>query len=224
LFHRLRLSPEFAPLSGTDEMLLGGNVPPYHITVDISASDDISFSAHLEISQFQKRMRVSKEVGVEFIARNRLWAMSFATVPEKNKLRMPQWTVTLSLLEDSPPTFVQCNLLIQDAAVQAPLTPSRRNFAIDPPSRHLFLSAGSNQGRIKPRPPLAITLSTMKELIPRGVKHRAGQTNDITVTLDDSLMASGLQSENSYISSEDTLVAKLEVCLQKPQPEGCIIC
>lgn len=70
LFQRLRLSPEFAPLSGTDEMLLGGSMPPDNITVETSSSDDVSFVAHCEIAHFQKRMRVSKEVVLEFIARS----------------------------------------------------------------------------------------------------------------------------------------------------------
>jgi hypothetical protein len=69
LFQRLRMSPEFSPLSGTDEMLLGGLIPPDDITVEDIPGDEGSFAANFEIVHFQKRMLISKHIELEFIAR-----------------------------------------------------------------------------------------------------------------------------------------------------------
>lgn len=69
LFQRLRMSPEFSPLSGTDEMLLGGSIPPDDITVEDISGDEGAFAANFEIVHFQKRMLVSKHIELEFIAR-----------------------------------------------------------------------------------------------------------------------------------------------------------
>ncbi|KAJ7597394.1 hypothetical protein C8J56DRAFT_1041590 [Mycena floridula] len=218
LFQRLRHSPDFTARSGTDDMLLGTTVRPDQITVKTSPDDEVSFMTQLEIHHFQKRMRVSKEVSVEFIARSRLWSLNFATLPDKNKLHTPRWSVSLALLEESPPTFVQCNLIIEDASLQKSVASPGRP---EPSAMASFFNLHKQQLR----PPLLIDISlrNMKELIPRGARHRNGQTYEIGAVLDEVLVASSLLSENSYISS-DTLVARLEVRLEKPTAEGCIIC
>lgn len=69
LFQRLRMSPEFAPLSGTDEMLLGASIPPDEITVEDVPGDEGAFAVNFEVVHFQKRMLVSKHIELDFIAR-----------------------------------------------------------------------------------------------------------------------------------------------------------
>lgn len=69
LFQRLRLSPEFASLSGTDEMLLGESMIPDDVTVENLLGDEGAFAVNFRMPHFQKRMRVSNEVALEFIAR-----------------------------------------------------------------------------------------------------------------------------------------------------------
>ena len=69
LFQRLRHTPAFSPLSGKDEILLGANIPPDDIAVEEVAGNQGEFVATFRIPQFQKRMRVSKQVCLEFIAR-----------------------------------------------------------------------------------------------------------------------------------------------------------
>lgn len=69
LFQRLRMLPAFSPLSGTDEMLLGGSIPPDDITVEDIPGDEGSFAVNFEIVRFQRRMLVSKHLELEFIAR-----------------------------------------------------------------------------------------------------------------------------------------------------------
>jgi len=69
LFQRLRLSPDFSKLSGTDEILLGATIPPDGISVEDVPGDEGAFAVDFEIVHFQKRMRISKEIVLEFIAR-----------------------------------------------------------------------------------------------------------------------------------------------------------
>lgn len=69
LFQRLRMSPEFAPLSGTDEMLLGGIISPDEITVEDMPGDEGAFAVNFSVAHFQKRMLVSKRIELDFIAR-----------------------------------------------------------------------------------------------------------------------------------------------------------
>ncbi|KAJ3537597.1 hypothetical protein NM688_g6660 [Phlebia brevispora] len=71
LFQRLRRLPAFAPLSGPDEILLGASVPPDEIEVHDVSGDEGAFSAQAHILLFQKRMRVTKSVSIEFIARGK---------------------------------------------------------------------------------------------------------------------------------------------------------
>jgi len=74
LFQRLRLSPVFSPLSGKDEMLLGVSILPDTIEVEEVEGDAGAFMANFEILAFQKRMRVSKRISLEFIARGEAYS------------------------------------------------------------------------------------------------------------------------------------------------------
>lgn len=76
LFQRLRLSPEFSPISGVDQMLLGATLPPDDITVEDVPGDEGSFAMNFVIVQFQKRMMVSREIVLEFIARGKYMCLS----------------------------------------------------------------------------------------------------------------------------------------------------
>ena len=70
LFQRLRLSPEFAPVSGVDQVLLGGTIPPDNIEVEDVPGDGGEFMVTFEVLHFHKRMVVSKKISLEFIARS----------------------------------------------------------------------------------------------------------------------------------------------------------
>lgn len=70
LFQRLRRLPAFAPLSGPDEILLGGTVPPDDIGVQDVPGGEGAFIARFVVPLFQKRMRITKSIQLEFIARS----------------------------------------------------------------------------------------------------------------------------------------------------------
>jgi len=69
LFQRLRLSSDFSKLSFVDEILLGATIPPDEISVEEVPGNEGAFVVDFEIVHFQKRMRISKEIALEFIAR-----------------------------------------------------------------------------------------------------------------------------------------------------------
>lgn len=140
----------------------------------------------------------------------RMWRLTFTVLPEKHKnVRIPTWTLAISLLEDSPPTFVDSQFLILDSAIQPPITPSRGSFVIDsiaqpplpmqrPASSHLSsFENTASFGQSKPRPSIPVVLKSMQEVVssegkPRGGHGRKGK--EIKVTLDHSLLASSLQN------------------------------
>lgn len=66
----------FSPMSGTDEMLLGGSISPDEIEVEDVDNNGGAFVARFKILKFQNRMRISKGVNLEFIARGEqiFWA------------------------------------------------------------------------------------------------------------------------------------------------------
>ncbi|KAG7447481.1 uncharacterized protein BT62DRAFT_777315 [Guyanagaster necrorhizus] len=117
LFRQLRC--ELKPISGMDEMLLGTTGSDNVRVVDTNATEG-AFAAEIEISRFQKRMRVGKEVEVEFIAQAHLWLLSFFVMPQykPGSPRRGSWCVGLSLMESSPPTWVDSRLIIQDQPAQ----------------------------------------------------------------------------------------------------------
>ena len=68
-FQTLRRSPAFSPLTGTEEILLGGSVPVGDVDVEDVKADEGAFVARFRIPLFQKRMRISGAIKLEFIAK-----------------------------------------------------------------------------------------------------------------------------------------------------------
>ena len=72
LFQKLRRSPAFSPLTGTEEILLGGSVPVDDVDVADVKGDEGAFVAVFRMPMFQKRMRISGSIRLEFIAKGAL--------------------------------------------------------------------------------------------------------------------------------------------------------
>ena len=70
MFQRLRRSPRFASISGSDQILLSGSPSPDDVTVEIGPGDKGAFTVDCVVPQFHKRMMVSKEIILDFIARS----------------------------------------------------------------------------------------------------------------------------------------------------------
>lgn len=209
LYQRLRRSPAFSPLSGAEEVLLGGLRPVDEINVLNVEEDDCAFVVDFRIPLFQKRLRVSKQLNLEFIAKDRLWSLKFLIAAAENSNIRPiaetgTWLVTLALLEHSAPTAVDSNLIIKDATI--PASPS--------PSSPSVLSR-----QTKGKPTITLRMKT-------GTTHLAPDHRDnvISTSFKDSLMAESLQYNASpYVAADGSLTARLEARLGRPDGE-CIIC
>ena len=72
MFQRLRRSPRFASISKSDQILLSGSGShsPDEVTVEIVSGDKGAYTVDCIVSQFHKRMMVSKEIVLDFIARS----------------------------------------------------------------------------------------------------------------------------------------------------------
>lgn len=219
LFQRLRQMRAFAPISGAEEMLLGSSGTSDQVIVEEVPGDEGAFVAHFRIVMFQRRMRISKEINLEFIARGRLWSFKFFVVQahdarvDRNRQAPPvgTWALALSLMEHSPPTWIDSRLVIEEAR---PVPPD--------PSTSPGSAPKAQDSKSKPKPTISLRLkSGSAQLTALG---RGYFNNIISVSLEDSLMANSLQyTGSSYIAADESLQARLEARLAKPEAE-CIIC
>jgi len=77
LFRRLcGLFKEFMPASDKDAMLLEGSGAQDNVVVEELSSNDGAFVARIELVQFRRRMRMSKQVCVELVARGKRSCLS----------------------------------------------------------------------------------------------------------------------------------------------------
>jgi len=138
MFQRLRLLPQFTSVSGADQILLGAALPPDDVTVELGSGNEGAFAVSFQIPQFHKRMMISKEIRLEFIARSmltftliigiprrayryfpidRIWLFTFLITSENAWYGPPpgSWCVALSLQEPSPPTWFDGRLVLPDS-------------------------------------------------------------------------------------------------------------
>lgn len=120
LFGKLRRGElPFIPALRADALVLGSTSTD---DIDVREVDgEAAFSASIKIRLWQKRMRVAGVVGVEFIARGRIWSLTFFSSPSPSPSSSSlstrsagsgPWQVALGLMEHSPPTFIDGRLVI----------------------------------------------------------------------------------------------------------------
>ncbi|PPQ94817.1 hypothetical protein CVT25_007454 [Psilocybe cyanescens] len=236
LFQRLRLSPEFAPVSGADQMLLGGTIPPEEVELeDIPGEGGGSFAVNFVIPHFHKRMVVSKQIAIEFIARSRMWRLAFFIAPEPRRYRtsveprVGSWCISLSLIETSPPTYVQARLLIPEAKspsanLEAPESPG--SSTNDPPSSSPFFRLPKSLSYSEPnsKNAISILLKSNEQIEAATGSRRNSAGKSIVVSLEESTMGANLQyGNNPYIGPDEKLRGRLEARLGKSEAD-CIIC
>ncbi|KAN0124164.1 hypothetical protein V8E53_015831 [Lactarius tabidus] len=169
-FYNIRISPLFQCSDAllpadhpTEDLLSNISTPPLNESdvVGIVETHDgtRSFIAPIKSLRFRLRMRVSKDIVVEFVASKRIWALRSAVVETSSVGRTQcQWLLSLELGELSPVVCVDADLFIEGSTLDA-------------------TDSGGFDGPI-----LAISFgSTMSELKP-------GRENAITVRLDDGPM------------------------------------
>jgi len=115
LFQRLcKRFKEFTRTTDTDLILLGGSEVEDNIVVEELRDDPRAFVVHFELARFRLRMRVAKRVCAEFVARDRMWNITFsANHGDISGIHKP-WKITLRLGENSPPAPVDAQLVITD--------------------------------------------------------------------------------------------------------------
>ncbi|KAJ7879911.1 hypothetical protein B0H14DRAFT_2707847 [Mycena olivaceomarginata] len=211
LFQRLRTQQ--------DAMLLDATIPPDDICVENVDGVEGAFIVDFAVVRFLKRMLVSKSVVLDFIARNRMWRLSFNVTTQEQRrsgLQPGAWYVSLSLLENSPPTWIDSRLLI----------PAPSETAMEPPSISGFAGGLFGAGKPRPRPTLSARLKATDQLqAPR--RGPSSHRNRIIVPMDGGDADGGLGSlqyaGSPYIAADETLRGRLEARLAKPEAD-CIIC
>ncbi|KAI5900305.1 uncharacterized protein SCHCODRAFT_01087415 [Schizophyllum commune H4-8] len=252
LFQRLRMAPEFSSLSPAEQILFNGEaMVPDSVRVE-DVKGEGAFVAHIRIPKFQRRMRVAGTVGVEFVALGRIFCLAFLITPQNVRRRHPHrpgsWCLSLSLMDNSSPTFFNGRLIVPDARRTAKSADARLKSAVgdtkssrdenpsladtnrasssaspasDAGPRRMPGGLTSSTGR--PQRDLVIPLKSDEELVPM-TRFRGRRRNDeILVELEEG--AGGLQfSGTPYLHEDDTLVAHLEAKLAKPDDYECVIC
>ena len=185
-------------------MLLGGTIPPDNIEVEDVPGGGGAFVVTFEVLHFHKRMVVSKQVGLEFIARSecctffsfwflkihgvdRMWRLEFLIVPETglDHYRPGSWCIALSLLETSPPTWIDSRLIIPEAT--SPPSDKHSDHGNTPVSASSRFKLPSNASKAKP---IELRLQAKRQL---ETSRKGLPSNRILAMLQDSLMGANLQ-------------------------------
>ncbi|CDO76734.1 hypothetical protein BN946_scf184813.g4 [Trametes cinnabarina] len=239
---RLRRSPAFAPLSGSDEIILGGNVPVDDVDVDDVEGDETAFIANFRIPMFQKRMRISQEINLEFIAKGRLWSLKFLVAKFSDprlghaNIRTGSWVAALHLLPHSPPTYIDSRLVIDDPRARTHPLPSPHPQSGPPASlkeavegmmqqaeAESTMSPVSTSPRDKPKPRIELRMKRSEQLT-APASMRTTYYPVVVVSLEEDVRAKNLQFKGCpYIESDGSLVARLEARLVQSESE-CTIC
>ncbi|KDR67207.1 hypothetical protein GALMADRAFT_216661 [Galerina marginata CBS 339.88] len=192
-FQRLRLLiPQFSSISGSDQILLGASLPADDVTVEIGSGNDGAFAVNVQVPQFHKRMMISREIGLEFVARNRLWRFLFMITPDDAWYGPPpgSWCVSVSMQEPSPPTWLDARLVLPNATTNGSPKPETVN----------------------PPPVLRLKSKQMMEAPRNGVS-----ATQVVVALEENPAFASLQySGSSYIPADEKLTVRLEAKLRKP--------
>ncbi|KAF7308463.1 hypothetical protein HMN09_00695200 [Mycena chlorophos] len=207
--------PDFSPLSPTDQLILDASSTPDRITVENVPNDEFAFGVDFSVVRFQTRMRVSKKIELDFIARGRMWRLAFCVV-ERRRPHFPPpgtWYISLSLLDNSPPTWIDSRVLVPAPAdATAPAT-----------GASTFGSGFFGSGKSRPRPTLSVRLKAVQQLYSTGHRSR----REIVAVLDEGDGENGLGTLQyagcPYIQPDESLHFRFEARLARPEAE-CIIC
>ncbi|KAG2136793.1 hypothetical protein BD769DRAFT_384581 [Suillus cothurnatus] len=147
--------------------------------IDVREVDgEAAFSASMKIRLWQKRMRVAGVVGVEFIARGRIWSLTFFSSPSPSpsssslstRAGSGPWQVALGLMEHSPPTFVDGRLVIETFSPLSSSIPDSLSSESSLPTHQSYPPLPSTPVPTSPtqvKPPVVIRLKSTNQLAHR---------------------------------------------------------
>jgi len=182
--------------------MLLGEVPNDTIIVqnDMSSADTGAFKAQIHINAFQKRMRVSQMIRLEFIARERMWALIFSRtmlggMDYGGYKQSGSGYISIHLMEHSPPTPLKARITIVEAQTPPPEQPVK---------------------------PIKIVLKTAshRDLTPQNDVNYGG----VGASLEDVPGGASLQYDGcSYVNSDGGLDLTLEGALTRNDMPDCVI-
>jgi hypothetical protein len=177
LFGKLRRGElPFITTLRADALVLGSTSAD---EIDVREVDgEAAYSASIKIRLWQKRMRVAGVVGVEFIARGRIWSLTFFSSPSPSPSSRPlstragsgPWQVALGLMEHSPPTFVDGRLVIETFSPLSSSIPDSLSSESSSPTTQSYPSLPSTPVPTSPtqaKPPVVIRLKSTNQLAHR---------------------------------------------------------
>ncbi|KAF9218751.1 hypothetical protein BS17DRAFT_719734 [Gyrodon lividus] len=190
--------------SGADTLVLG-SMPADNISIR-ELDGEGAFVADIRISLWQKRMRISGRVSLEFIARGRIWSLTFFSAPATGSpiagKAVGSWQVALCLLEHSPPTFIDSRLVVDISPQPSDLLEVNDLISLSPPP--LEASSGS-PASLSPSP---TTKSKSKS------KSKAPQTIEVRLK---SAHRLAYRSSNLFLAALDAAFSGQKGCWIPPR-------
>ncbi|KAF8513534.1 hypothetical protein JB92DRAFT_2923183 [Gautieria morchelliformis] len=259
LFQRLRHTPgDHSPSVSPAHELLLGDTPKDDVRSVDRGADYGEFRINWKISKFQQRMRAIGGVGTEVIARGRIWSLALSILPRDtyisgSLIQAGAWVASVSLLEPSPPTYLDAQFSIQEPPKETPpsgvVTSPLASPTMQPPhnpddhvlpstqTRKTSFAPWSNLHKTAAKPPITLRVKTSMcqlEALPLRSKkqdlrdHVLSQPGSKTliVPLGGHVNGNSLQYDGcSYIHRDGTLLVTFDGRLTKPGTGGdCIIC
>ncbi|KAF9647720.1 hypothetical protein BDM02DRAFT_3097695 [Thelephora ganbajun] len=209
LFQCLWRSPEYGALTGADRMLLGVTSPPDTMDVEELPGQDGPFAVRLTIVQFEKRMKVSGEIGFEFIARGTIWKLRFYVTKDEMRHQPGPWAIMIQMMEQSPPTHLDARVVIKEPEKEPP-SPSSPT-----PPNGILASLLTSSSSPKPNPPVEFRLKTgMMELTAVRTGKKTDYSQRVQALFTDSVQGNSLQYPDSpYYYPDGSLRVTLEARL-----------
>jgi len=240
-------------------------IPTDHVQMEgLTTWQIYAFTVRFEISQFHKRMSISERIVFEFIARGlslcqslsgmanvnyifltssgRLWYLKFYVAPDKNTSAFRRWTISLSIVNPGPPTWLHSVITI--------LEPRRVSAGLPPrplPNGSAMVSPfpASSPGILQETPPIEFQLQMKSHqlLSLTSTKTKLGpkKLDKLVANFAENAISSELQypyayfyfssrmrcsphgcfsfSKSAYYSQDGTLQVVLVTLLKKPSDE-----
>lgn len=134
----------------------------------------------------------------------RMWRLAFFIAPEPRRYRtsveprVGSWCISLSLIETSPPTYVQARLLIPEAkspSVNLETPESPGSSTNDPPSSSPFFRLPKSLSYSEPnsKNAISILLKSNEQIEAATGSRRNSAGKSIVVSLEESTMGANLQ-------------------------------
>jgi hypothetical protein len=194
--------------------------------VQETTADEIgAFIVRFEIAQFHKRMTISGKIVFEFIARGRLWCLKFYAGPDKKTSVLGPWAISLSIINPSPPTWLDSRIVITE--------PRRKPSGLPPPwplpkgSTMASLLSSPSPDLRRDKPPIQFRLQAKSHQLqyPTSTKMKIGR-NELVARFAENVASSGLQyPDSAYYSPDGSLQVMMEARLAKPLTDtDCVVC